>query len=769
MKKIFLSYAFITLPVFYIVAQKITINGNITEAVSQEPLIGANIFITTLSEGTGSNQAGYYNLIVPKGKIILEVSYVGFETIELPLHLTKDTTINFTMKTTSLDVVEITSTKNKPIHENIGKVAISVNQLEKIPVLLGEPDLIKSIALTPGVSTGTEGTTGLFVRGGTPDQNLILLDGATVYNTSHLFGFLSLFNADAVKNVELWKGGIPSKYGGRVSSVMDINMKEGNMYNKNIKARFGILSSSILWEGPIKKSKSSFLLSGRSSYLGLFTLPVNISFNKGRTDEAGNYWMYDINAKIKHQLDNNTTLIASLFHGNDILKARERSISESTSTLKWGNTIAALKFTKVLSKRLFNHSSITYNNYHYGIQLESKEIENSGINLFFNNTSSVSDTKFKSNFDWLISKWQSLNFGMEYIDHTFRPGNIENKENTTTLLNDQPKFQPKSLSFYLEDKLTFSKVSFHLGARLFRYTVDKTNYTFLEPRVKVNLAISNQSGIVASYGKINQSIHLLTGNGSGLPNDIWVPALNSVPPVNGEQFNLGYSTDINNSKWNFTIETYYKRIQNLISFQAGANIITGGSSWQRQIETGGKGDAYGLELFLKKQQGKLTGWVGYTLSRSDRLFQNLNLGRTFPAKFDRRHDFEATAAYQKNSRWQFSANLVYTTGYRVTLPIALIDESIPIFRDINNNKSPDYFRLDAGAIFKKKNRKGRNVQWQFSIYNLTAKKNPFFLEYGVASEFNIINDDFIRTSWKGRVKQQTVFTILPSINYAIEF
>ncbi|MFK7982658.1 MAG: carboxypeptidase-like regulatory domain-containing protein [Saprospiraceae bacterium] len=749
-----------------LVAQ-IVLSGTIKDKASGEVLIGANIYALGNQKGSVTNVYGFYSLTIPAADTLV-ISYVGYETKRIFINASK--TLSIELPTALLQEIEITATANQPVEEKIGKVNISVAELKRLPIILGETDIIKSLALTPGISIGTEGTTGLLVRGGTPDQNLVLLDGATVYNISHLFGFLSVFNPDAVKEVTLLKGAFPAEYGGRLSSVVDVRMKDGNKKEKKRQYKLGLISSSWFSEGPLN-AKTSYMFSARTSYLGLIGLPSYISFAAKDEGQAVTYWMYDTNFKLHHQLNDKEQLFYSFYAGNDILPAIEKIAGiKNKVNLNWGNITSSIRYTNAINSKLYATATLAFNYFNYRLKVTSKSASTDDGLL---NRSSLRDVATRYKLSWYTGANQTIDIGGELIQHSYKPGNVKTFTDGKVDRSSGETIQALSYALYINDKINLSRwLSLNLGLRWSNYQVEKRGYHYLEPRLSLAINPSNSSSVKFGYSAMNQFVHLLTASGGGLPNDIWVPTTAAVPPQRSKQYSIGYSQDLANQAWNLTIESYYKKMSQLIDFQSGASIVfNSDSDWQELIEQNGEGITYGGEFFLKKNKGRLTGWLGYTLSWNDRLFQNINQNQWFPAKYDRRHDFELTANYKISDRWQFSSNFVYNTGFVVTLPVALIEPYQPVFTTRNNKRAPDYLRLDVGFTLNKKNSKGNEVQWNFSLYNAFGRRNPFFVEYRSAyfAEFDNTSITPFNEGVRGTVRQGTAFSLLPSFSYSVKF
>jgi len=761
-------------------SQKLTISGYVKDKNSGETLPGANIYISNLQTGTSTNQFGFFSLSAIKGENKIIASYVGFLPQLADVILDNDTTINFNLDNIMLQAIEILASRSAPVSQSIGRVNIPMARIKEIPSMMGESDIMKALALTAGVSIGTEGTSGLYVRGGSPDQNLIMLDGATVYNTSHLFGFLSVFNPDAIKSVELIKGGFPAKYGGRLSSVIDITMKEGNNQKRETSYSISPLSSHFTTEGPISKGKSSYMISGRTAYLSLLALPLYLSFKKNNSSSYINYWMYDLNLKYNYTPDEKHRLFLSVYLGNDKLTSKQREDGLMLNyPLSWGNRTLSIRYTNVLRPTIFSSSQMTYNYFQFSFRFfeeaDKIKIENP---VSLKVLSSVRDFSFKQQFDWNYSKYHYFNIGAEVIQQSFRPDfvKIKNIEGITdsTLAQKNNHINALSIALYANDRITINDVfQMEVGLRTPIYILPQKTYLSIEPRLSFITNTSKSSAIKLSLSFMNQPIHLLTSSSSGLPNDVWLPSTSKIKPESAWQVAIGYKKELSKTI-SVTSEVYYKMLFNTIDYSEGTDFMaTLSNNWEQNIETGGHGKAYGYELFFTRSAERYQVQAAYTLSWNLRKFTNINEGAWYPHKYDRRHDISITGTYTLNNNWKFSGTWIYMTGQATTLPSAWMEdingELIPVYTGRNQQRMPTYHRLDAAFINTYKTRKGNLANFTLGVYNAYAHKNPFAVEL-LRYEIYEYNGVFVNyTGFETKLSQYTLFSFMPYLSYALKF
>lgn len=763
-------------------AQRHTITGSIKDAGTGEDLIGASIFNITSQQGTTANNYGFFSITQQRDSVHLRISYVGYQTQAIKFFLERDTTIRIELQNgTELKAVEILGTAEDQIQEStqMSSIDVPIDQIKKMPALLGEVDVLKVLQLLPGVQSGTEGSSGLYVRGGGPDQNLILLDGVPVYNASHLFGFFSVFNADAINHVELIKGGFPARYGGRLSSVIDINMKEGNTKKLKGEGAIGLVASRLTVEGPLSK-KTSFIISGRRTYIDLLARPI-IKKSTGGEVVTG-YFFYDLNAKINHTINERNKIYLSTYSGDDKFYVRNNSTysyddqSGSDKTeggLKWGNLTTAFRWNRILNKKLFGNATATYSRYRFGVLADSKtshtdEADGTTEHMHFHTeyNSGIRDFALKFDFDYLPTPDHYIKFGAQAIEHQFTPGVLSYSDTSipTITLGNKP-VHAKEFFIYAEDDFRVNdKLKINGGLHTSGFLVKNKFYSSFQPRVAARYLITPDLSWKASYAEMTQYIHLLSNVGIGLPTDLWVPSTPSVLPERSYQSATGAAYNLNN-KYEISLEAYYKKMRNLIEYKEGASYLQIDQDWETKVERG-EGQSYGTELFLQKKTGKLSGWVGYTLSWTNRKFANINGGKTYPYKYDRRHDVEIAMTYKWKPNRDFALTWVYGTGNAVTLPqstYALDEDSqgliyggITYYGGRNSSRMRAYHRLDLSYTTTKKTKWGER-SWVIGVYNAYSRRNPFYLD--------ITYDE------KGDKKfaQYSLFPIIPSISYRFTF
>jgi outer membrane receptor for ferrienterochelin and colicin len=762
-------------------AQKITINGYITDE-NNEPLIGATVLSLGTNSGNVTNQYGFYSLSVKKGLARLVYSFVGFEKLEINFEILKDTTINIRLKTQTLKEVTIKEQRSKT-SEKISTVSLPIEHIKKIPSLAGEADIIKALALTPGIVSGTEGSAGLYVRGGTPDQNLILLDEAVVYNPNHFFGFVSVFNSDAVKNVDLIKGGFPARYGGRLSSVVDVSMKEGSTRKNKTDIGIGLVASRVTVERPIIKDKMGFILSARSSYLNLILLPTWFNYKNSKSQSSYiNYYMYDINSKINYKIDDNNQLFLSFYTGKDNFKSYNKTYNfvEDKSKLNWGNSTVTLRYNKIVTPKLFWKNMLVYSRFGYRINLFEQRIDNSNLRYDYKNFSGLNDYTLKSAVDYIPNNNHYIKFGLEGTFHQFTP-QLKNYVTNDTSIQDFYKketYKAFESSLFVEDEWhVFKNFKTNIGLRLNHYRLKTKQYYSFEPRLSLSYKVYDEWALKGAYSEMQQNVHLLTNNGVGLQNDIWVPSTDFIKPQRSKQWAAGISKYFPDLDLEMSFEGYYKTMFHLIDFKEGANIVTNLEEWFKAVENNGTGWSRGLEFFLHKKTGRLNGFISYTLSKTERQFNNINLGEKYPFRYDSRHNFSITGNYQLTKKWDFSFTWVYKSGEPITLPVAIINvpfdslyltNTLPIYTKRNGFRLPSYHRADIAFNKTIETKKGRKRTWSFSIYNLYNRRNILYVE--IVNKREIDNTgQHISTKYIQELKAKSLLPIVPSIIYAVSF
>lgn len=760
---------------------KFTISGYINEKGSKENLPGVTVYIPKLKVGTASNNYGFYSITLPKDSVEVIFSYVGFKAKKLNFYLDKNISFNVEMGAEDLDEVTVTAEQTKRVSEEtqMSTVDIPIEQIKQIPALMGEKDVLKVIQLMPGVQKGSEGSTGIYVRGGGPDQNLIILDEAPVYNANHLFGFFSVFNGDALKSVELIKGGFPARYGGRLSSVIDLQMKDGNKEKIHGEAGIGIISSRLTLEGPIIKNKCSFLVSARRTYIDALIYPFLPK------DGKVGYYFYDMNAKLNYVFNDKDRLYLSGYFGKDKFYLNTKAAnSESKAGLDWGNATGTLRWNHLFNNRLFSNLSVIFTKYQLGIENQEK-FGSDYFNLKYK--SNIRDLGAKYNFDFMPSPNHYIKFGLNFTWHHFIPQAlvVKSSDPVNELNNKSQTIDTYEGGIFIEDdwKIT-SKLKMNIGFRLSTFSSYGTNFINPEPRAAVRYLLGNDLSLKASYAMMNQYLHLLSNTGIGLPTDLWVPATNKVKPQQSQQVALGLAKDIRDKNLTLTIEGYYKWMKNVLNYKEGASFFNVGDNsgtetendWQTKVVSG-SGLSYGAEFLIQKKVGKFTGWIGYTLSWTWLQFDSLNFGERFPARYDRRHDISVVGIYKINDHITLSATWVYGTGNAITLPLAsygVEQHSIQGAQQSNPNdlwpysingdygkknsfRMSPYHRMDIGIQFHKKLKRCVRT-FEFSLYNVYSRQNPFFY---------YINYD--QASKKNKLMQVSLFPILPSVSWTYKF
>jgi hypothetical protein len=763
---------------------KFTISGYVRDGSSGESLPAATIGILELKRGANSNAYGFYSITMPAGKYTLKVSYLGYETQLIDIQVNSDKKLNLDLLPKNIEKKEVVI-KDKRKDENVKSVDMGLHQLsmenvKKLPVIMGEVDVLKSLQLLPGVSSAGEGQSGFYVRGGGPDQNLILLDDAVVYNTGHLFGFFSVFNGDAIKNVTLIKGAAPANYGGRLSSVVDISMKEGNNKKYQAEGGIGLIASRLSFQGPIINEKSSFMVSARRTYIDALVKP----FVKKTSSLAGSgYYFYDLNAKVNYIVSKRDRIYLSGYMGKDVFTFRN---SERTFNVNvpWGNKTATLRWNHEISNKLFVNTTLMYNDYNFAF--EGKQ-QNFNVKLY----SGIRDWSGKFDVDYFSSFNHNFKFGGNYTWHTFTPSTVSGNIDSIQLEPDQSFMKyGHEMAIYALDEFDLGKrIKVNAGIRYSRflqvgpytrYGYDLNNnktdsvtyksgeiassYGGFEPRLSMRFTLNETSSLKASFAKTYQYLHLVTNNGSTLPTDIWTPSSYFVRPQQAYQYSLGYFKNFAENRVETSVEVYYKDLKNLLEYREGYT-----PSSLRDVDYDfvfGRGYAYGAEFFVNKTRGRWTGWLSYTLAWTWRDFKDLNLGDRYLAKYDQRHNVSFTNTYEINKKWTTSMVFVFGSGNRISLPTELysIDNTLLQNYDaLNNYALPPYHRLDVAAIYtpKPNTTKKWKGSWTFSIYNLYSRQNPYLVyldvQGGVGSGVDL------------KVKQVSIFPILPSVTYNFKF
>ena len=772
-----------------------TISGHIADASNGEQLLGATVWCGELSSGAGTNAYGFYSLTLPEGKHYVLVSYIGYTPQRFEITLEKNLKINFELIAgVSISEAVVTGEAFSRIEDQVqmSKMEIPIDQIKRLPAIGGEVDILKSLQLLPGVQSGGEGTSGLYVRGGSPDQNLMLLDGVPLYSVSHLFGFFSVFNADAVRNMTITKGGYPARFGGRLSSIVDISMKDGNMKKFQGTSTISILSSKLTLEGPIIKDKASFMISGRRTYLDLLLNPIIQSFNNNSVNDVSTnprYYFYDFNGKVNWRIGDRDRVYFSMFNGKDDFGLNStETVGPTSSTidfgLDWKNAVTALRWNHEWGPRMFSNVMFTRSEYAFntGIQF-SETTEASNTSEAFNAQfasiyrSGIEDYTARMDFDFAPNADHMIRFGVHGTRHRFNPGA------TTLQLNYEDEFPPidtilgSPIVFsnegfaYFEDEIQCSdKLKVNVGLHGSALRVQGELYTSLQPRFAMNYRLPSGMALKGSFASMAQYVNLLTNEGLALPTDLWVPSTANIEPQRSWQAAAGVAQTFGEIE--FSLEAYYKDMQGLLSYREGASFTSGlNENWEDQV-TQGEGNSYGAEFLLQKKNGKTTGWIGYTLSWSSRRFDEINSGNWFPYTYDRRHDASIVVMHRLSDRWDISATWVYGTGRALTLPESVFRTFLPASFTMdetnfsgdnitvpsakNTYRTSPYHRADI-SLTSTKEKAHYSRSWIFSVYNVYNNLNPFFSLVDT-------NDDEQRV-----IREYGIFPIIPSIAWRVEF
>lgn len=790
-----LLFFFLSIP--SLAQQKYTLSGTITEQNSNETLIGVTVAFPTLGTGVITNEYGFYSITIPEGEYELLVSYLGFEEIQQSINLTSNTKIDFKLVEKAEQLEEVVVTKNIE-QMDIRKPQMSVNTLsvetiKKIPVILGEADIIKSILLLPGVTNAGEGASGFNVRGGAVDQNLILLDEAIIFNSSHLFGFFSVFNPDAIKDIKLYKGGIPARYGGRVSSVLDIFQKEGNSKEIKVNGGIGAVASRLLVEGPIKKDKAAFLIGGRGSYAHLF-LPL--------FDLDNTAYFYDLNTKFNWKINENNNIFLSGYFGRDVF-----GISESFVNT-YGNAVGNFRWNHLFSDKLFSNLSLIYSDYYYGLELDF---------VGFNWNSGIRNFNVKYDLKHYLNDKLQVNYGLNNIYYQFNPGKIEPSNDDSGIIEDQltQKYANEFAAYIDVEHRVTNDLSLGYGLRFSNFIrlgqdelnvyqnnnpvnfdpflliyqeaepIDVVNpgrggslatFSNLEPRLSLSYTLNEKSSVKASYTRLAQYLHLLSNTNSPTPLDVWTPSGPFVKPQLLDQYALGFFKNINDGKYSLETEVFYKDVQNRIDYIDGANLIANDAI--EQVILNGEARAYGLEILLRKNEGRFQGWLAYTLSKSEQrtpgrapftdngrsnLETGINFGEWYNTPYDKPHDISLFGSYELNKKWSINSNFVYQTGQPTNYPIGQFEFqglTVPYYGLRNQQRLPDYSRIDVSATLTPTKNKTRKIQgeWVFSIYNLYNRRNAASINFRRNQDTGA--NEAVRTS---------IFGIVPAVTYNFKF
>lgn len=785
MKKFLLFYSFIFVSFITYAQNKFTVSGYVKDAKSGESLIGANVYIKEILKGTTTNQYGFFSITLPQGKYTLVVSFIGFEEFSQQIDLTKDQRLNINLKDKSITTKEVVITGERSDKNtqssDMGRMELEMEKVKTLPAFMGEVDVLKTIQLLPGVQSSGEGNSGFYVRGGGPDQNLILLDEAVVYNAAHLFGFFSVFNADAIKNVELIKGGMPAQYGGRLASVLDISMKEGNNQRFQAEGGIGVISSRLTLQGPIKKDKASFIVSGRRTYADILAEPF---IPETSTFKGTGYYFYDLNAKLNYILSDKDRLFVSGYFGRDVFSYNNKKAGFKVD-IPWGNATTSMRWNHLFSDKLFMNTTLVFSDYKFSFGASQSDFE-------FKLYSGIQDWNAKVDFTYFPNIRHNIKYGINYTFHTFVPSNASARQGDVEFDTGKIKkyFANEAAAYISDDFDLTDRLRINAGVRFSyfqhigpfdRYlkneigqTIDTivyaknqpiTDYNGWEPRASLRFKINSNNSIKAAYTRNYQYVHLASLSAIALPTDTWMPSTEIVQPQVSTQYAIGYFKNFKDNMYESSVELYYKDMKNLVEYKEGALPEDNIKENLDHLLTFGSGESYGAEFFFKKAQGKFTGWVGYTLSWTNRTFLEINNGETFPARYDRRHDASVVGTYTFNEKWTVSAVFVYGTGNAITLPIERYffeGRVVNIYSKRNEFRMPAYHRADISVTWNHKKTEKFESSFNFSVYNVYNRYNPYFIYF--ANE-----GDVTKGTFKVSAKQVSLFPILPSATWNFKF
>ncbi len=746
-------------------AQNVTLSGFIKDSGTKESLIGANIYAPAFKKGASTNEYGFYSITLPKAdSVTLEYSYVGYQLLIKRFAAGKNlrADVFLDLETSNLGEVIV---NGKAADDNIQRaemstISIPLKTINSLPVLAGERDILKSVQFLPGVQQGQEGTTGYYVRGGNIDQNLVQLDEATIYNPNHLFGLFSTFNTNAIKSMSLITGGFPAKYGGRLSSILDITMKDGNKENFQVDGGIGLLSANLTLQGPIEKEKSSFIISGRRSYIDLLMKPFSANGIKGT-----NYYFYDFNAKLNYELGKNDHLFLSYFTGKD--NALYTGANSLNFNIDFGNTTNTIRWNHIYGSRLFSNTSFIMNDYHLGLA-------SSQGNYYSLLYTGIKDMAVKTDFTFIPAPYHEVKAGFDYIYHTLYPGALSARKpksgNPLDInLDSIAKKYSNEISLYISDEIKINDIlSVNYGLRFPVFMVKNKTYSFTEPRITAKISLSKMTSMKVSYTVMNQFVHLVPSSTASFPTDIWLTSNANIKPQSSKQFALGIFRNFSNNNLETSIELYYKTMDNQVLFKEGTQITL--QTNLDNVLTFGSGLSYGAEFFLRKNNGRLRGWLSYTLSKTTQKFPDLNYGKPFPFAYDRRHNLSVAVIYDLSKHWTFSADFTFYSGMAFTLPAGRIfvpnDGSLydGIYYDYtgrNNARLRAYNRLDISFSNTKQVKLfGRSYEreWVFGVYNLYNRQNPYFVY--------LTTDPVTKLP---QAKQVSLLPVIPSISFNFKF
>lgn len=749
-----------------------SISGTVRDSSTGETLAGASIHIQDHANIVAiSNAYGFFSLGIPAGEYDVNVSFVGYQNKMQQVSLNKDTSVVILLEIgNTLDAVQVNANSSREILNStvMGANKLQMGEILKVPVLFGEKDVLKTIQLLPGVISSGEGNSGFYVRGGAIDQNLIVLDEAVVYNASHLFGFFSTFNSDAIKEVTLYKGGMPAQYGGRLSSVLDISMLDGNKKELKVQGGVGLIASRLALEGPLKRDKGSFIISARRTYADMF-----LKFSKDSTINNSSLYFYDLNLKTNYQFNEKNTLYLSGYFGKDVLGYAK------SFGFDWGNSTATLRWNHIYNPQLFSNTSLIYGDYNYNVDVYDNDAN-------FNIASLIRSYTLKQDFQFYAKTNHIFRFGLNVLKQKISPANFVSRDTSTfSTLESEPRLGVELDTYLSHDWSPSERISMLYGFRLSsflatgpgtfneydldgdiinsnKYTDAKIvkSYFVVEPRFSINYKIDPVSSVKASYNRNSQNLHLLSNSTASLPTDVWMMSSQNIKPQLADQGAIGYFRTFNNDQLEFSTELYYKDMKNQIDFKTNAEVQANPNVEADLIY--GRGRSYGLELFLKKRGGKLNGWISYTLSRSERQFDEINNGDWFAARQDRIHDLSFVAMYQISDRWTFSGTFVYSTGNAVTFPSGkyiIDDKPVWYYSERNGYRMPDYHRLDLGFTYEPKAKSKFKSTWDFGLYNAYNRKNAYMIDFRENEENKAITESY----------KVSLFGIIPSVTWNFKF
>ena len=769
-----------------------TISGYVQDNESGENLIGVSIYDKNTFKGTVTNQYGFYSLTLEEGKYDIIYSFIGLESVTKKITLNENNRINISLESNAILTDEVIVTGEKldknVTSSNMSQVKLEVNNIKQLPVILGEVDVLKSAQLLPGITSNGEGSSGLYVRGGGPDQNLILLDEAVVYNASHLFGFFSVFNADAIKDINIIKGGMPAEYGGRLSSVLDITMKDGNNKKYEADGGLGLLSSRLTLQGPIQKNKSSFIVSGRRTYIDVLSKPflnkIDPETGEQNAFAGSGYYFYDLTTKINYRISDKDRLYLSGYFGRDVFSF-VNSDNGFAIEIPWGNATGSLRWNHLFNDKLFMNTSLIFSDYRFEFNLAQSDFE-------FKIFSGINDWNTKVDFLYQPNQRHTIKFGINYTYHEFTPGNATGRAGDIEFVQDEifRQYSNEGALYFSDDFELSDDIKINAGLRyssfqhngdvsLLNYikndlTLSSDNYRHIEPRLSLRYKLNTTNSIKAAFTENYQYVHLASTSSVSLPTDLWVPSSSGIKPKFARQYAIGYFKNLNDNMYETSLEAYYKEMTNLIEYREGYLPEDNTNSSGDDSFTFGDGESYGVEVLLKKNKGKTTGWIGYTLSKTTRYFDEVNNGVAFPAKYDRRHDLSITATHKLSKAWVLSGVFVYASGNSITLPTeryVVGGDIYTQFTSRNGFRVDPYHRMDIGATYTpSKKKKKFKSSWNFSIYNVYSRKNPYFIYFALEGlDDNGENQNIQNGNVEPKAYQVSIFPILPSITWNFNF